>query len=52
MVEKNIIGISPDDVYEVMDIVAEHTRDCAYNIHFRQIHDNCRDCPCHHYRKM
>ena len=32
--------------------IGEHTKDCAYNMAMKQMHQDCRDCPCHHYKKF
>jgi len=49
--EKKFSQIDPEDFQEVLQEMGNHTKVCARNIHFRQVHDDCRDCPCHHYRK-
>ena len=49
--ELNLNGYTPDLQFEINQEVAEHTRDCALNMAQKQVHDNCRDCPCHHYKK-
>ncbi len=49
--ELNLNGYTPDLQFEINQEVAEHTRDCALNMAQKQVHNNCRDCPCHHYKK-
>lgn len=43
---------TPDLQFQINQEVADHTRDCAMNMAQKQVHNNCRDCPCHHYKKF
>jgi len=51
MVEKKFTGLNADDIAVITDEVREHTKECAYSIHFGLLHTLCRDCKCHHYKK-
>lgn len=51
MVEKKYIGLTDADSYEINQEVRGHTKACAYNMFMHSVHDNCKDCQCHHYRK-
>jgi len=51
MVEKNFTTINPDDVALFNEEIREHTKECAYALHFGLVHTLCRNCKCHHYKK-
>ena len=50
--ELNLNGYTPDLQFEINQEVADHTRDCALNMAHKQVHNNSRDCPFHHYKKF
>jgi len=52
MVEKKFKGFTAEDIALVNEDIREHTKECAYALHFGLVHTLCRDCKCHHYKKF
>lgn len=43
---------TPDVQFEINQEVGDHTKECALNMAQKTVHNTCRDCPCHHYKRF